>query len=145
MANSVKLEIITPSKMFYRGDVELVIVRTLEGDEGFMYNHSWACKLLDIGELWIQEAGAGQDEFRVAAAAGGFIDVKDSIIIYTDAAEWSEDIDMERVLSEKARAEDWLVHHEKDADPNDVIKAKIAISKAITRSHVAEGGRRRKR
>lgn len=145
MANSVKLEIITPSKMFYRGDVELVIVRTLEGDEGFMYNHSWACKLLDIGELWIQEAGAGKDEFRVAAAAGGFIDVKDSIIIYTDAAEWSEDIDMERVLSEKARAEDWLVHHEKDADPNDVIKAKIAISKAITRSHVAEGGRRRKR
>ena len=70
--------------------------------------------------------------------------MRDSIIIYTDAVEWSEDIDMERVLSEKARAEDWLVHHESDADPNDVIKAKIAISKAITRSHVAEGGHRRK-
>ena len=144
MANSVKLEIITPSKLFYRGYVELVITTTLEGDEGFMYGHSWACKLLDIGELWIQEAGAGKDEFRVAAIAGGFIDVKDSIIIYTDAVEWSEDIDMERVLSEKAKAEDWLTHHEKDADPNVVIKAKIAISKAITRSHVAEGGYRRK-
>lgn len=77
------------------------------------------------------------------AIAGGFIDVRDSIIIYTDAVEWSEDIDMERVLSEKAKAEDWLTHHEKDADPNDVTKAKIAISKAITRSHVAEGGYRR--
>ena len=108
-----------------------------------MYGHSWACKLLDIGELWIQEAGAGKDEYRVAAIAGGFIDVRDSIIIYTDAVEWSEDIDMERVLSEKAKAEDWLTHHEKDADPNDVMKAKIAISKAITRSHVAEGGYRR--
>ncbi len=139
MANSVKLEIMTPSKMFYRGDVELVIVRTLEGDEGFMYGHSWACKLLDIGALWIQEKGASKGEFRVAAVAGGFIDVKDSIIIYTDAVEWKEDIDMERVLSEKAKAEDWLSKNEESGDPNDVIKAKIAISKAITRSKVAEG------
>ena len=145
MANSVKLEIMTPSKMFYRGYVELVIARTLEGDEGFMYGHSWACKLLDIGELWIQEAGAVPDDFRIAAVSGGFIDVKDSIIIYTDAVEWSEDIYMERVLSEKAKAEDWLVQHEKDADPNDVIRAKIAITKAITRQNVAGGGIRRKR
>ena len=145
MANSVKLEIITPSKLFYRGFVELVIVTTLEGDEGFMYGHSWACKLLDIGELWIQEEGAGNDEWRVAAVSGGFIDVKDSIVIYTDAVEWSEDIDMERVLGEKAKAEDWLTVHKEDGDPNDVLKAKIAISKAITRSHVAEGGHRHKR
>ncbi len=145
MANSVKLEIITPSKLFYRGDVELVIVTTLEGDEGFMAGHSWACKLLDIGELWIQEAGAAPDDFRVAALAGGFIDVKDSIIIYTDAVEWSSDIDMERVLSEKAKAEDWLVQHESHADPNDVMKAKIAISKSAIRSSVAEGGHRHKR
>lgn len=143
MGNSVKLEIMTPSKMFYRGDVNIVITTTLEGDEGFMAGHSWACKLLDIGELWIQEAGAGKDEYRVAAIAGGFIDVRDSIIIYTDAVEWSEDIDMERVLSEKAKAEDWLTHHEDDGDPNDVKKAKIAISKAIIRAHVAEGGYRR--
>jgi len=145
MANTVKLEIMTPSKMFYRGDVELVIVTTLEGDEGFMAGHSWACKLLDIGELWIQEAGKTQDEFRVAAIAGGFIDVKDSIIIYTDAVEWSEDIDMERVLSEKAKAEDWLVHHEKDAASNEVELARIAIHKATTRMNVAKGGVRRKR
>lgn len=145
MANSVKLEIITPSKMFYRGYVELVIVTTLEGDEGFMAGHSWACKLLDVGELWIQEEGAAPDDFRVAALAGGFIDVKDSIIIYTDAVEWSEDIDMERVLSEKAKAEDWLVHHEQDADPNDIMRAKLAISKSTIRSNVAEGGRRHKK
>ncbi len=143
MSKTVRLEVMTPSKVFYRGKVELVIVRTLEGDEGFMAGHSWACKLLDIGELWIQEEGKSQDEFRVAAIAGGFVDVKDSIIIYTDAAEWSEDIDMERVLSEKAKAEDWLTHETKH-DPNEIARAKIAIAKAITRMHVAEGGARRR-
>lgn len=145
MARSVKLEIITPSKKFYQGEVEMVIVRTLEGDEGFMAGHSWACKLLDIGELWIQEAGKSKEEARLATVAGGFIDVKDSIIIYTDAVEWAEDIDMERVLSEKAKAEDWLVRHEQDGELIDINRAKVAISKAAVRSNVAEGGRRRKR
>lgn len=146
MSKTVRLEVITPSKVFYRGRVELVIVRTLEGDEGFMAGHSWACKLLDIGELWIQEAGKSQrdEDWKVAAIAGGFIDVRDSIIIYTDAAEWSDDIDMERVLSEKAKAEDWLTTETKH-DPNEIARAQIAIAKSIARMHVAEGGTRRKR
>ncbi len=143
MANSVRLEVITPSKLFYRGEVELVIVTTLDGDEGFMAGHVWACKLLDVGELWIQEKGAGKNEFRVAAVAGGFIDVKDSIVIYTDAVEWSEDIDMERVLSEKAKVEDWLGKHpDADEESAEMQNAKLMLAKAETRSNVAEGGKR---
>lgn len=140
--NSVRLEVITPSKLFYRGEVDLVIVTTTEGDEGFMAGHAWACKLLTVGELWIQEHGAAKDEWRVAAVAGGFIDVKDSIVIYTDAVEWSEDIDMERVLSEKAKAEDWLVKNEHSASEEDIQSARVALAKAETRSNVAEGGKR---
>ena len=141
--NSVRLEVITPSKLFYRGEVELVIVTTLDGDEGFMAGHVWACKLLDVGELWIQEKGAGKDEWRVAAVAGGFIDVKDSIVIYTDAVEWSEDIDMERVLSEKAKVEDWLGKHP-DAEENseEMQNAKLMLAKAEVRTNVADGGHR---
>ena len=140
--NSVKLEIVTPSKLFYRGEVDMVIVTTLEGDEGFMAGHCWGCKLLDIGELWIQEKGAAKNEWRVAALSGGFIEIKESILIYTDAVEWAEDIDMERVLSEKAKAEDWLTEHRDDGDPNDIMKAKIMLAKALTRSNVASGSTR---
>ena len=143
MANSVRLEVITPSKLFYRGEVELVIVTTLDGDEGFMAGHVWACKLLDVGELWIQEAGAAKNEFKVAAVAGGFIDVKDSIVIYTDAVEWSEDIDMERVLSEKAKVEDWLGKHpDADEDSDEMQNAKLMLAKAEVRTNVADGGHR---
>ncbi len=140
--NSVKLEIITPSKLFYRGEVDLVIVTTLSGDEGFMAGHCWGCKLLDIGELWIQEKGAGKDDWRIAAIAGGFIEIKESIIIYTDAVEWSEDIDMERALSAKAMAEDWLTKNEKEASEDDVMRAKIMLAKAMTRTNVASGSTR---
>ena len=142
--NSFRLEVMTPSKLFYRGEVDMVIVTTKDGDEGFMACHVWACKLLEVSELWIQEKGAGKDEWRVAAVAGGFVDMKDSMVIYTDAVEWSEDIDMERVLSEKAKAEDWLVKNP-DADENseEVQTAKLILAKAETRAGVAEGGKRR--
>ena len=142
--NSFRLEVMTPSKLFYRGEVDMVIVTTKDGDEGFMAGHVWACKLLEVSELWIQEKGAGKDEWRVAAVAGGFVDMKDSMVIYTDAVEWSEDIDMERVLSEKAKAEDWLVKNP-DADKNseEVQTAKLILAKAETRAGVAEGGKRR--
>lgn len=141
MANSVKLEIMTPSKRFYSGEVELVIVRTLTGDEGFMANHAWAIKLLAVGELWIQEAG--KKDYRIAAISEGFIDVKESIVIFTDAAEWAEDINMERALSTKATMEDWLIHDQQH-NPDEVAIAKINIAKAITRMNVAAGGARRK-
>ena len=142
--NSFRLEVMTTSKLFYRGEVDMVIVTTKDGDEGFMAGHVWACKLLEVSELWIQEKGAGKDEWRVAAVAGGFVDMKDSMVIYTDAVEWSEDIDMERVLSEKAKAEDWLVKNP-DADENseEVQTAKLILAKAETRAGVAEGGKRR--
>lgn len=146
MSKLVKLEIMTPSKVFYRGMVNMVIVRTLEGDEGFMAGHSWACKLLDVGELWIQEEpnGTNGDGWKVAACAGGFVDVQDSIIIYTDAAEWSTEIDIERVLKEKREAENWLATTT-EQDPYDVERAKTAIAKSVTRMEVAEGGKRKRK
>ena len=140
--NTIKLEIVTPSKLFYRGEVELVIVTTLEGDEGFMAGHCWGCKLLDIGELWIQEPGAQKNDWRVAAVSGGFIEIKDTIIVYTDAAEWAEEIDMERVQEEKAKAEAWLSQNQENADPDDVTRAKIMLAKALTRTNVAGGSTR---
>jgi F-type H+-transporting ATPase subunit epsilon len=91
MANSVKLEVITPKELFYENEIELVIVRTMTGEEGFMANHSWACKLLSAGEMYIQEVGSGPKEFKIASVSGGFIDVKDDIVIYADTAEWSHD------------------------------------------------------
>lgn len=141
MAKSMLLEVITPSKLFYKGEVELVIVRTLTGDEGFMADHTWAVKLLDAGELWFQEAGA--KDFKIAALAGGFVDVKDDIVIFTDAAEWPEEIDLARAESEKEKAEDWLRHP--SDDDAEIARAKIAIAKSMTRMHVKAGGYRRKR
>lgn len=141
--NSFKLEVMTPSKQFYRGEVDMVIVTTKDGDEGFMAGHVWSCKLLEIGELWILEKGASKNDWKVAAVAGGFVEMKEGMVIYTDAVEWSEDIDMDRVLSEKAKAEDWLAKNtDYDEESEEMQNARLILAKAETRAGVAEGGKR---
>ena len=97
MANkSFWLDVVTPSKKFYSGEVEEVIITTQAGKEGFMAKHSWTCKILDAGELWIRELGAAPDEWKIASAAGGFVDVKENMVIYTDAIEWDKGPDRRR-------------------------------------------------
>jgi len=144
MAKKVNLEVITPSKLFYKGEVRIVICKTLTGEEGFMANHAWACKLLDVGDLWIQEDESS--EFKHAAIAGGYIDVKDSIVIFTDAAEWAADIDMERAMSQKESAQAFLdAHGEVDStNPAEIAEAKVELAKAVTRMNVAARGSNRR-
>lgn len=66
-----------------------MIATTPFGTEGFMANHSNLCKILDAGKLRIKEAGSADDEWLVASAAGGFIDIQErEVVIYIDNAEW---------------------------------------------------------
>ena len=141
MANTVKLEIVTPEKHFYRGEVELVIARTLNGDEGFMAGHTWGCKLLDIGELWIREPEAEANTYKLAAVGGGFIDIKESIIIFADSIDWKKDIDVDRAKREKEAAEDWLRKNEESAPEYEVKRVRNEMKKCEMRLQVAEGGR----
>ncbi|MDR1271535.1 MAG: ATP synthase F1 subunit epsilon [Clostridiales Family XIII bacterium] len=135
---SVRLEVVTPEKKAFSGDVEIVIVRTRQGYEGFMAKHSWACKLLGTGELVIKEAGASG--YRLAAASGGFIDVKDSITIFAESIEWETDIDKERAEEAGKLAEKWLAEN-KDTEDKDLISDyREAAARSANRLKVAAGG-----
>ncbi|MDR3305475.1 MAG: F0F1 ATP synthase subunit epsilon, partial [Clostridiales Family XIII bacterium] len=139
MAKSFSLEIVTPEKLFYWGNVEIVIARTLSGEEGFMADHIWACKLLSIGELWFREAG-GKD-YKLVAVSGGFIDVKGDILVFTDAAEWPEEIEVDRANEAVRREEAWLEKHgASDDTPEDIELHKQAVRRAKNRLGVAGGG-----
>lgn len=89
MKSKVMIEVITPEKLFYKGEVTMISVPTLEGSEGFMANHSWACKLLGEGKMIIRDNE--NDILKKAKISGGFIDVKDEFVVFTDYAEWIDD------------------------------------------------------
>ena len=92
MSKYFKLEIVTPDKTLFSGDVEIVVAPIMsdeEGfpkEEGFMANHIWICKLLDTGVIRLREPGS--KEHRLANVSGGFIDFHGDALVFSDTAEW---------------------------------------------------------
>ncbi len=134
MAKTFKVEVITPERIFYEGDIEMVIVRTTLGYEGFMANHAWACKLLGTGILRLKERDA--KEFRNAAITGGFIDVKDRVTIFTNAAEWPEEIDLDRAENKLKEARSAI---KRDIGDRELQIVKLSIEKALNRVKLKSG------
>ena len=86
--NKVLLQIMTPKKVFYSQEVEMVIVEETLGKEGYMAGHSPALKLLKDGEIRIKEAGS--QEMKTAMVPGGYIYAGDCIGVYSPQASWRD-------------------------------------------------------
>lgn len=122
------LKVVTPDKLFFEGDIDMLVARTIEGDVGILLNHSPLVTILDIGRLVIKNG----DERKVAACAGGYIDVRNNnITVVSDACEWEDEIDINRAERAKERASKKL--EDKDTD---TFKAELALKKAINRINV---------
>ncbi|MGO1528038.1 F0F1 ATP synthase subunit epsilon [Senegalia sp. (in: firmicutes)] len=127
MAATFDLEIVTPDRKFFEDQVEMVVVRGLEGDIGILKNHTPYVTPLAIGRVKIKQNG----KYKLATVAEGYLDVtKTKTTIVTDAAEWPEEIDLNRAELAKKRAEEKLKRKEKDIDTS---RAEIALKKAINR------------
>ena len=122
------LKVVTPDKLFFEGEIDMLVARTIEGDVGILLNHSPLVTILDIGRLVIKNG----DERKVAACAGGYIDVRNNnITVVSDACEWEDEIDINRAERAKERASKKL--EDKDTD---TFKAELALKKAINRINI---------
>ena len=120
MANKLSLKIITPSRNMCEGEVDMVIMRTMSGDVGILYGHQPMVTVLDYGVLTIKNDG----EDKLAAVLGGFAEIN------TDAAEWSDEIDVLRAQRAKERAEARLRNTQANSD---IRRAELALKRALVR------------
>ncbi len=80
------VEVVTPDKTFFEGKVEMIIVRTTEGDRGILTNHRPMLAGLSDGTLRIKIDG----KFKDAKISGGFMNVdKEKTVIVTESANWA--------------------------------------------------------
>lgn len=85
MASEFAVKIVTPEKVFYEGQAEMVIVRTTQGDRGILKNHRPLVAGLSDGTLKIKKEG----KYKEAKVSGGFIQVEqEQAVILTESAEW---------------------------------------------------------
>ena len=127
---SVLLRIISPDRIFYEGQVEMVEFNTTEGEVGILPGHIPMTVIVKPGILCITET----DGEKEAALHAGFAEIlPDKITILAEIIEWPEEIDEARAEAARGRAEERL--RERSAE-TDITRAEIALQRAITRIQV---------
>ena len=125
------LTIVTPERSFFSDDIDMVIVNALEGEMAVLKNRLPIITPLKTGKIKI----FNENKERVAAVVDGYINVGTySTIVVTNAAEWPEEIDVERALEAKRQAEERL----KRDKGKDVIQAQLALRRALNRIEVSK-------
>lgn len=134
MANKIRLDIVTPDRMVYSEDVNMVIARATDGDLGILPGHAPLIAGLEIWPLRIQ-TDEGEQLFSVCS---GFIEVRpQKITVLAGCAELPEEIDVKRAESAKERAERRLKEADGSSDI-DVRRAEVALKRAMVRLKVAD-------
>ena len=133
MAKTFKFEVVTPEKVFYSNNVDMIIFNREDGEMGVMADHMPMVVAVDVGMLKIIKDGM----YKFAAISEGFIEITDKgVTAIVDAAEWPEDIDVERAERAKRLAEDKLKEYRKNKEMETLLK--LSIVRANNRIKVAK-------
>lgn len=133
----IHLEIVTPERLAFEGDVDAVICPGIEGELGVLPHHAPLLTTLGVGELRIRTGG--QEEYF--AIAGGFLQVRpDKAVVMAETADLAAEIDLE--AAEKARRDAERALAEGFHEPADLARARAAMERALLRIRVAERRRR---
>jgi F-type H+-transporting ATPase subunit epsilon len=102
MADTLRLEIVTPDGIVYSEDVDMVTLPSVEGELGILPQHVGLMTQLVPGEMIVRRGG--RDEF--VAVGGGLVEVTGKrVAIVTDMAIPADKIDEARVEEARQRAE----------------------------------------
>jgi F-type H+-transporting ATPase subunit epsilon len=102
MANTLKLEIVTPEGVTYSEDVEMVTLPASEGEMGIYPNHVALMTQVAAGEVAARRQG--RDEYL--AVGEGFVEITgERVAILTDMAIKAENIDEVKAEEARKRAE----------------------------------------
>ena len=137
MADTLKLEIVTPESKIYSEDVEIVTLPGSEGEAGIYPNHVPVMTKVQAGEIVVSRDGNEE----IVAIGEGFAEITgEHVAILTDNAANSGDIDEAAAEQAKAKAEQRL------QEGGDISEDEArALNQAIFYSQAQIKAKRRKR
>ena len=135
MADRLRLELATPTRLVVSGEVDEVVVPGSEGAFGVLPGHAPLLSLVGTGEVMYR---TGREEHYLAVS-GGFAEVgRDHVTILAETAERPEEIDLGRARAAVDRAEQRL--RATAVGETDVDRAISALARA--RARIQTAGRR---
>jgi F-type H+-transporting ATPase subunit epsilon len=129
----LQLEIVTPEKLAYQGEVDSVQLPGSEGELGVLPHHAPLVSTLGAGELRLRKGT--EDEFF--AIVGGFLQVlPDKVVVMAETADMASEIDLEKAEEARRKAEQAL--ESGFVEGADLAAARAALQTALLRIRVAE-------
>ena len=124
------LEIITPRGIYLSKEVDSLTIKLISGYRTLLAGHTPLIGSLGYGEMHYSES----NKIESFALHGGAINVtKEKVTVICNAIENANEIDKERALAAKERAEKRLA----EKDPNtDLKRAQLALQRSLIRLEV---------
>ena len=123
-----RLQIITPERVFFDQDAEMVEFNTTEGEIGVYARHIPMTVIVKPGILTIRKEN---NEAKEAALHAGFVEIlPDQVTILAEIIEWPEEIDEARAEAALERARERLKSRTPETD---IARAETALMRAMAR------------
>ncbi len=135
---TIRLEVVTPEKMVFSDDVDLILAWGVEGQLGILPHHAPLMTMLQPGDLMYRK-GTREEYLTIS---GGFLEVRpDKVVVLADACERAEEIDVTRAEEAKKRAQEVL---KTTAAGVDAAAAEAALRRSLARLKAVEKIRRKR-
>lgn len=129
------VEIITPSKTAYKGEVKSITLPGTLGNFQVLFNHAPLLSSLEVGRIKIVEANGNILEF---VTSGGTVEIlKNKVLVLADSVETANEIDLERARQSYNRAKERLSSRKVDID---VLRAEASLHRALNRMKLVGAG-----
>lgn len=127
-----KVKVISPDRVFFEGEADLLELKTSEGDIGILAGHIPLTAVIAPGIMRITKDG----EVKEASLLEGFVEIlQDRVTVLAEACEWPEEIDVNRANEAKIRAERRLAGGEGDIN---YTRAEMALRRALIRIELTD-------
>jgi len=129
--------IITPEKMVYDGEADLVVARIADGDVGVMVDHAPVVSTAEVGDVRVREG----EDLHVFATSDGFFKVADNLVqILVEEAVEAGEIDTDAAGNQVEEAERELSEVPEDED-RDRARAEIDRKRRMGENLLRVAGR----
>jgi F-type H+-transporting ATPase subunit epsilon len=127
-SKKLRLQIVTPAKVVFDGEADMVIFVAEDGEMGVLLGHEPLTTILGYGKLRIFNDDMDERQFAVF---GGFVEINQKgATLLADTAESPEDIDHIRAERAHARAERRMKEQNSNLDD---MRVRLALRRATVR------------
>ena len=131
----IHLEVVTPTGPVVSEEVDIVTAPGVSGEFGVLANHAPFLSTIKTGALSFKK----EKLTKFLMVSGGFAEVSNNKITFlVESAEFGKDIDIDRAMRAKERAEKRLIQVQQAAERVNRVRAEAALQRAMARLRVAE-------